>query len=265
MRNLKFNVLIVYAVILVLGVMAIYRIVSLNITKGSLYRGDLPLNEEIVIDGRTFKMETSSITGKRGNILSDDGTILISTVYVYDLYWYPSYVETKDDSLFMSNVDSLIHIFRRLNPKLSLDYYNKAIKDGYLNYKREYLSAVKTIKETKDKKIQELEREKIKKLRQKYIKIKITNVSNRNEWVRQKDINKIDSLFAGWKGDSRYKGGCKKDQRTVRRQLMGGYPKSVLGGFESVTSSKKLDSLVFRNTLDIVVYSCNNITSVISS
>jgi cell division protein FtsI (penicillin-binding protein 3) len=249
MKNLKFNVLIVYIVILVLGIMAIYRIVSLNIAKGKYYKGEIPLNEEVMIDGRTFKMETSSITGKRGNILSDDGTILLSTVYVYDLYWYPSYIEAKDDSLFMANVDSLIHIFRKLNPKYSLDYYNKNIKEEYLNYKTEFQLARDKVK-SKDENLQKEGRATLNALRKRYKKIKITNVSNKNEWVCQKDINKIDSLFAGWKGDDRYRGGCKKDQRTVRRQLMGGYPKSVLGGFESVTSSKGLDSLVFHKGIE---------------
>ena len=249
MKNLRFNVFFVYALILILGIMAIYRIVSLNIAKGKYYKGEIPLNEEVIIDGRTFKMETSAITGKRGNILSDDGTILLSTVYIYDLYWYPSYVEAKDDSLFMLKIDSLIHIFHRLNSKYSLDYYNKNIKEEYLKYKEEYRLARQKIK-SKDENVQKEGRAAINSLRKQYKKIKVTNVSNRNEWVCQKDINEIDSLFAGWKGDDRYKGGCKKDQRTVRRQLMGGYPKSILGGFESVTSSKKLDSLVFRKGIE---------------
>ncbi|MDR0368323.1 MAG: hypothetical protein LBH82_04180, partial [Bacteroidales bacterium] len=199
MKNLRINVFFVYTVVFILGIMAIYRIVSLNIKMGKYYVGGIPENTEVVIDNRTFKIESGSMTGKRGNILSDDGTILLSTVYIYDLYWYPAYIEANDDTLFMQKVDSLIHIFHRLNPKYSLDYYRKNIKEEYLNYKKEYRQARNKTK-SKDENLQKEGRATINALRKRYKKIKITNVSNKNEWVRQKDINEIDSLFAQWKG-----------------------------------------------------------------
>ena len=249
MKDLKISLFFVYILIFAMGIMSIYRIVSLNVTKGKYYKGEIPVNEEINVDGRIFKIETGTITGKRGNILSDDGTILLSTVYVYDLYWYPHYVGKKNDSLFMANVDSLIRIFHRISPKQSLEYYNKNIKEEYLSYKKEYQLASEKSK-SKDENVRKEGYAKMKLLRNQYKKIKITNVTRKNEWVRQKDINEIDSLFATWKGDDSYRGGCKKDRRTVRRQLMGGYPKSVLGGFESVTASNGTDSIIFPRGIE---------------
>ncbi len=231
--------------------MAMYRIVSLAVAKGKYYRGEIDDDKEMVIDGRIFKIETNTISGKRGNIISDDGTVLLSTVYIYDLYWYPSYIYTNkvNDSLFMLNVDSLIQIFHRINPKKSIDSYNKLIKEEYLNCRQAYKKAIKQTKSNEKK-----EKEKgylaIKNLQKEYVQIKVSNVSRTNEWVRQKDIDEIDSLFAAWKGGGNFRGGCKKDRRDVRRQLTGGYPKSILGMFESVSSSNRTDSIIFKKGIE---------------
>ena len=248
MKNLKFNIFFVYVVILILGIMAIYRIVSLNITKKDLYEGKVPEDEEIVVNGRSFKMDSRTIVGKRGNILSDDGTILISTVYVYDLYWYPHYVGEKNDSLFMANVDSLIRIFYKINPKYSLDYYNKKIKEGYLDYKKEYRFAQEKSR-SKDKQIQREGLAAMNELKKQKVQIKVTNVSKKNEWVRQKDIDKIDTLFAGWHKSSSFRGGCQRDRHIIRRQLSGSYPKSVLGAFKPIRTNGQ-DSLTFPNGIE---------------
>ena len=250
MKKLKLEIFFIYVFILILGILAIYRIVSLNVTKGKLYSGEFPDNEEITIDGRSFKMETATMTGKRGNILSDDGTILVSSVFVYDLYWYPSLVGEKNDSLFMANVDSLIRIFRRLEPKNSLDYYNKTIKEGYLKYKEEYGLAIEKTK-SKDKNVRKEGFDKIKLLKKQKTQIKITKIQHKDKWVCQKDITEIDSLFAKWKGYGEYRGGCKRDRRMARRQLVGGYPESVLGGFDLKTASNGIvDSLIFRKGIE---------------
>jgi cell division protein FtsI (penicillin-binding protein 3) len=228
-----------------------YRIVSLAIEKGKYYRGEIADDKEMIIDNRTFRTEINRLSGKRGNIFSDDGTVLLSNIFIYDLYWYPSYIYINDrnDSLFMSNVDSLIKIFHRINPKKSISTYNKLIKQDYLNYRKAYKAALKKTK-SKDNKIKKEGYDIISNLRKKNVQIKVSNVNRTNEWVRQKDINEIDSLFVLWKGDSRFRGGCKKDRRDVRRQLMGGYPKSILGTFESAVAQNKTDSIIFKRGIE---------------
>jgi cell division protein FtsI (penicillin-binding protein 3) len=231
--------------------MVMYRIVSLAIEKGKYYRGEIADDKEMIIDNRTFRTETNRLSGKRGNIFSDDGTVLLSNIFIYDLYWYPSYIYINDrnDSLFMSNVDSLIKIFHRINPKKSISTYNKLIKQDYLNYRKAYKAALKKTK-SKDNKIKKEGYDIISNLRKKNVQIKVSNLNRTNEWVRQKDINEIDSLFVLWKGDNRFRGGCKKDRRDVRRQLMGGYPKSILGTFESAVAQNKTDSIIFRRGIE---------------
>jgi cell division protein FtsI (penicillin-binding protein 3) len=251
MKNFKFNIFFVYVIILSLGITVMYRIVSLAIEKGKYYRGEIADGKEMIIDNRTFRTEISRVSGKRGNIFSDDGTVLLSNIFIYDLYWYPSYIYINDrnDSLFMSNVDSLIRIFHRINPKKSISTYNKLIKQDYLNYKKTYKAAVKKTK-SKDKEVKKEGYDILNKLRKKYVQIKVSNVNRVNEWVRQKDINEIDSLFANWKGNDRFRGGCEKDRREVRRQLMGGYPKSILGTFESIAAQDRTDSIIFKRGIE---------------
>ena len=223
------------------------RIASLVIGKGKYYRGEI--DQEIIIDNRTFKIETNTISGSRGSISSDDGTVLLSNVFVYDLYWCPSYVGRKNDSLFLSKVDSLISIFHRINPKISVESYNRIVKKEYSDYKIKYDKALELTK-SKDNKVKKEGYQKINNLRKIQIQIKVSNVSRTNEWVRQKDIDQIDSLFAGWKTNTKFRGGCKKDRRDVRRQLAGGCPKSILGVFETKSNKNKTDSIVFKRGIE---------------
>ncbi|MDR1878963.1 MAG: hypothetical protein LBQ64_05300 [Bacteroidales bacterium] len=250
MKNFKFNLFFVYLIILVLGITAMCRIVSLAVKKGKYYRGEIVEEKETVIDNRTFRIETNTISGKRGTIFSDDGTVLLSNVFIYDLYWYPSFINKKNDSLFRANADSLIRIFHRLNPKKSIASYNKLIKQSYQDYRTAYDKAWKQTK-SKDSEVRKEGYKTIDKLRKQYVQIKVSNISNVSEWVRQKDVNEIDSLFASWSGnEQRFRGGCKKDRRNVRRQLTGGYPKSVLGFFESTVTRNRTDSIVFRQGIE---------------
>ena len=249
MKNFKLSIFFVHLFFFLLGIFAVYRIVSLAVVYGKLYKGGIESGQEITIDNRTFKKENGTISGKRGSIFSDDGTVLLSNVFIYDLYWYPSYVSEKNDSLFLKNVDSLINIFYRINPKNSIAYYNKSIKEEYLNYRQEYRTAVKQTK-NKDNNVKKQGYQTINNLRKRQVKIKISNLSRTNEWVRQKDIDEIDSLFADWYGSTRFRGGCKKDRRDVRRQLSGGYPRSILGMFESISAKDKTDSIIFTRGIE---------------
>ena len=249
MKNFKISAYFIFVLFFILGLVIMGRMVSLAIGKGKYYRGEIDNDKEVIIDDRTFKIETNSISGSRGSISSDDGTVLLSNVFVYDLYWCPSYVGKKNDSLFMSNLDTLIRVFNRINPKISIETYNKIIKKEYLDYKIAYENAVEQT-ESKDNKVKKEGYQRLSDLRKKQVQIKVSNVSRTNEWVRQKDIDEIDSLFAAWKGNDKFKGGCKKDRRDVRRQLASGCPQSILGMFETKAAKNKTDSIIFSRGIE---------------
>lgn len=248
MKSFKVSVFFISIIFSLLGIIAMVRIASLVFGKGKYYRGEIEDNKEIVIDGRTFKVETNTISGNRGSISSDDGTVLLSNVFIYDLYWCPSYVG-RNDTLFLSKVDSLIKIFHRINPKISIETYNKIVKQEYLNYKQEYEKAIEKTK-SKDNKTKKEGHQTLNHLQKKQVRIKVSNLSRTNEWVRQKDIDEIDSLFVNWKGSSRFRGGCQKDRRNVRRQLASGCPKSILGLFDTKPTYNKTDSIIFKQGIE---------------
>ena len=234
MRKRNGIIIFTYIGLIAIGVAAIYRIFHLSVTMGDYYRGVIPEDSTITVENRTFRFEKGEEVGKRGNILSEDNTILLSTIFVYDLYWKPyNVVFSKNDKLYMDNVDSLIQIFYRINPQKSVAQYTKLIKDDYLKYREIYVSA-KLKMESKDKKTRTKGREELQKLAHRLqeksatVLIQISNTEHAAKWVRQRDINEIDSLFKGWK-DNTFRGGCQRDRKEERRQLMGGYPSSILG------------------------------------
>ena len=271
MRKPNGGVIITYFVLIAIGIAAIYRIVYLSVSMGEYYKGKIPEDSTIMVEGRTFRIEKGKEIGKRGNILSDDGTILLSTVFVYDLYWKPCCIYSKNDTindkLYLEKVDSLIRIFHKINPKRSIAEYNKLVKGDYLKYKEAYQNAKRKTKDN-NKKIQLEGRKELKKLENQSVTIQISYDEQASK-VRQRDVNEIDSLFKGWRGNSSFRGGCHKDRREVRRQLKGGYPSSVLGTFKKDKGEKQhsyrgiegyYDSLLAGEVVSKRILKVNDIT-----
>ncbi|MCL2130905.1 MAG: penicillin-binding transpeptidase domain-containing protein [Lentimicrobiaceae bacterium] len=268
MRKFNGGIIFTYFVLIVIGIAAVYRIVHLSVSMGEYYKGVIPEDSTVTVEGRTFRIEKGEEIGKRGNILSDDGTILLSTVFVYDLYWRPSYVYPQNDSLYLLKVDSLIKIFYKINPKKSIAEYTKLVKEDYMKYRESYQNAKRKTRD-KDKAIQSEGRKELEKLKEKYVIIQISNIEQPSKWVRQRAVNEIDSLFKGWKGSSSFRGGCQKDQREVRRQLTGGYPSSVLGILKKDKGEKQhsyrgiegyYDSLLAGETISKRILKVNDMT-----
>ena len=268
MRKLNGIIIFTYIGLIAIGIAAIYRIFHLSVTMGDYYRGVFPEDSIITVENRTFRFEKGEEVGKRGNILSDDGTILLSTVFVYDLYWRPSYVYPANDTLFETRMDSLIRIFHKINPKKSIEEYNKLIKEEYFSYRTAYENALRKIK-SENKEIKAEGKKEREKLKNRYTIIQLSNIEQPTKWVRQRDINEIDSLFKGWKGKQSFRGGCQKDRREVRRQLTGGYPSSVLGTFKKEKGEKRhsyrgiegfYDSLLAGEVVSKRILKVNDIT-----
>ncbi len=241
---------IIYFILLILGIFAMWRMVSLKINLGKYYNGlAIPQDSSVTIENRTFAFEYSSENGKRGNICSEDGTILLTDIYIYDLYWFPSNVIGKDSARFMEKADSLIDIFCQINPKYKREYYVKNIKERYIQFRKEWNSANEKEK-SKDKQVAQIGKLEKQRLNKEKVLILVSNIGKPNKWVRQKHINAIDSLFVIWHGDKRFKGGCQKDIRYVRRQLSGDFPSSILGRMGTKISSVGIDSMVFNNGME---------------
>ena len=135
MKKVTLSTFLIYCIILIVGIFAAIRIISLVVKKGTAYKGNFETPKHIVED-RLYSLSYEYKTGIRGNIYSDENDLMLSTIYIYDLYWFPS--EIQDSAKFMQNVDSLISIFREINPRISVSDYNQLIKENYLNYRKQY-------------------------------------------------------------------------------------------------------------------------------
>ena len=147
------KLLVIYFLLSVWAVIIIVRMFSLVVTKGDAYRGNF--QDTLTVEDRFFKLDSSRLYGFRGNVYSDDGELLSTTIPIYDLYWEIAQVGlTKEDSAFyMERVDSLISIFCQLTPKRSREFYEERMKDGYLDYYAKCRKQKQIIEYYKDKKI----------------------------------------------------------------------------------------------------------------
>lgn len=249
-KKLRLKTQVIYVLFVILSIYAAVHMVWLKVHMGKYYRGEgIPNDSCITVNHRTFSFDYTYESGKRGNICSEDGTVLLTDIYIYDLYWYPSKVKSKDSTLFMQKADSLIQLFYSINPQNSIEYYTTSIKDYYPEFCRR-LAIAKEHERSSDKKLQEQGRIEREKLNNEKVQILVSNINNPKRWVRQRQIDAIDTLFAQWQGEKRFRGGCQKDSRFVRRQLSGGFPSSVLGKVSSTISRNGTDSMVFNNGIE---------------
>ncbi|MDR1792677.1 MAG: hypothetical protein LBR36_04455 [Bacteroidales bacterium] len=246
MSKLKMN--IVYFVVLLGGIVALGKMFSTRIMLNTYYLGKIPNDTVITIENRTFEIIKQVQKGKRGNIFADDSkTLLLSTVYIYDIYWNPSKVRNDSNiALFINNLDSLSILLHKINPKWTAKQYADTLKNS-LN---QYQEAVRKSKSKDSVVSKEGKITKAKWDSRAGILIKRSNINSQATWVRTRDIAPIDSLFKKWQGNSSFRGGFKKDIQEVRRLLKGGYPRTVLGRFYTVSDVKRRDSLAFDRGLE---------------
>ncbi len=191
MKNITLYTLIIYLAILIIGITASVRIVSLVITKGDYYKGNFD-TARIVTEDRVFNVSYEYRTGIRGNMYSDDNELLLSTVYIYDLYWYPSLV--TDSLYFMQNLDSLASIFHEITPHVTKQAYKKMILTTFHDYHKQYQIALHKTK-SDDKQIKNEGNKELKKLRNLYKNIKISKATKAEECARvQSRIEMVTSM-----------------------------------------------------------------------
>ncbi len=242
--------------LLFLGLFALFlcasiRMIYIKATFGKYYKGEgIPKDSTVIVKNRAFSLEKFQEQGRRGNICSDDETILVANIYIYDLYWYPSKISQVDSSLFMAKVDSLIDIFCQITPEKPRSFYERNIKKAYPKYREAYNIAQTKIK-SNDKNVRAEGLKEKAQLEKQKVLIRVSGLNNNKKWVKQKHIDAIDELFAQWSDSkSAFKGGCQKDKRFVRRQLSGGFPISVLGMFDIKPDKYGVDEMVFRKGLE---------------
>ncbi len=112
-KDILFRAYLIYILVLVVGVIIFVRLITLIYIDGDKYR---QMAEDNLIRERVLE-------ASRGNIYSDDGSLLATSVPVFDIYW--DAVAVNKDT-FNHNVDGLAS-------QLSLLFKDKSAKD-YHNY-----------------------------------------------------------------------------------------------------------------------------------
>ncbi len=243
MKNRTLSILFIYLIILIIGITAAVRMVSLVVTKADFYRGNFDTTK-IAVDNRLFTVNYIYKTGIRGNIYSDENDLMLSTIYIYDLYWFPS--EVGDSAKFMQNVDSLISIFIQINPRISRDVFNNIIKSTYLDYKYKYRKLLAQSK-SENKTIQEKANKEIQELKKQFQIIKISNPLKANEWVTQEHWDNICSLFPS---KTNLHGGCKVDKRLIHNNVYKNSAAATIGYLNIQHSKKFIDSIVYDKGIE---------------
>lgn len=243
MKKLTLSTLFLYVIILTVGIVAAVRIVSLVITKADSYRGDFDTSK-VVVDDRLFTVNYVYKTGIRGNIYSAENDLMLSTIYIYDLYWYPS--EVGDSTKFMQNVDSLISIFIEINPRISRLEYDKIIKNTYLEYKRQYRKCMLNAK-SENEQIKKQAQIELRELKKQFKIIKISKAIRASEWVTQSQWDRICSLFPS---KSNSHGGCKVDKRLIHNNVYKNCATATIGYLNVQNSKRYTDSVVYDKGIE---------------
>ncbi len=120
MKELRTKILnrfaLIYIIFLIFGVVIIFRIVKLQFFE----------REKWVQEEKKYTLRNMVIEPNRGNILSDDGALLKSSIPFYEVR-FDSQVEAITDKIFNKNVDSLAYSLGKEFGKSTSYYYNKLV------------------------------------------------------------------------------------------------------------------------------------------
>ena len=120
MKELRTKILnrfaLIYILFLLLGIVAIIRIIKLQFFE----------REKWVLEEKKYTLRNIVIEPNRGNIFSDDGSLLKSSIPFYEVR-FDSQVEALTDDIFNKNVDSLAYLLGKEFGKPVDYYYNKLI------------------------------------------------------------------------------------------------------------------------------------------
>ncbi|MCD6367310.1 MAG: peptidoglycan glycosyltransferase, partial [Bacteroidales bacterium] len=120
MKELRTKILnrfaLIYILFLLLGIVAIVRIVKLQFFE----------REKWIQEEKKYTLRNMVIEPNRGNIFSDDGSLLKSSIPFYEVR-FDSQVEALTDKIFNKNVDSLAYLLGKEFGKPTSYYYNKLV------------------------------------------------------------------------------------------------------------------------------------------
>ena len=124
-KNILLREAILYIVIFLTGIAIMVKAVRIYTVEGAELKA-VAKKQEI----RTFTLESS-----RGNILSDDASLLATSVPIFDIRMDVGTPNITEED-FAANVDSLAYSFHRLFPEQSKSYYKRLLTKARMHKRR---------------------------------------------------------------------------------------------------------------------------------
>ncbi len=116
-RDILWRVYLVYALVLLFGVAIVLKLAYIQFREG----------EALLKKAQQQELKFFNLEASRGNIYADDGSLLATSIPVFELRMDVD-SENISDKLFYSKVDSLAYHFSRLFPHLSKSAYKQKLK-----------------------------------------------------------------------------------------------------------------------------------------
>lgn len=120
MKDLRTKILnrfaLIYVIFLIFGIVAIAKIVKLQFFE----------REKWIQEEKKYTLKNMVIEPTRGNIFSDEGKLLKSSIPFYEIR-FDTQVEPLTDKIFNKNVDSLAYMLGKEFGKSTTYYYNKLV------------------------------------------------------------------------------------------------------------------------------------------
>lgn len=117
-QDIRFRVYVAFTCIFLMGVAVILKAVHIQVSEG----------EELRSLSQSMHTRTITLPAERGNIYTEDGTLLCSTIPQFDIHIDYSVIGKK---LFEENVDTLSECLSRLFGDASAVKYKTQLKEGY--------------------------------------------------------------------------------------------------------------------------------------
>jgi len=117
----------VYVALFIFGIVILSQVIKIQFYEGKKWKE--------IAQKQTIHYDT--IFAVRGNICSDDGTFIATSIPVFDLYWDSQVI--KQDSIFKNHIAALADSLALVFPEKSAKWYKNELKQARKNGKRNVL------------------------------------------------------------------------------------------------------------------------------
>ncbi|RLD43720.1 MAG: cell division protein, partial [Bacteroidetes bacterium] len=141
-KDIVSRIYLLYGFILIIAIAIIFRIFQIQFTQG----------EQWIAKSQIQSFKYSKVKAIRGNLYSDNHSLLATSVPIYDIYWDSKIVDSK---LFYEKLDTLAVAYHTIFPSESENSFKNRIEKAF-NQKRRYYRIRRRISYSELKQLKQL-------------------------------------------------------------------------------------------------------------